>query len=234
MPNSSTDDPLYPDLDPISIDRLTRYIEQALLQTPQLRQVWVSGEISSASFHPSGIYFTLKDKLGKASLPAVVWKSQIPELETKPQAGMEVLAFGTISVYAPHGKYQFQVQQVLPLGEGLQALRLQRLKQRLSTEGLFDLERKQPLPTHPQTIGVVTSSTAAAWGDIQRVLRSRYPGVLVLLSPATVQGETAPKSILLTERLRQRTGGRSHHHRWSSRGVNSGKRRGRNGGSELF
>lgn len=195
MSNNSTDDPLYPDLDLISIDRLTRYIEQALLQTPQLRQVWVSGEVSSASFHPSGIYFTLKDRLGKASLPAVVWKSQIPELETKPQAGMEVLAFGTISVYAPHGKYQFQVQQVLPLGEGLQALRLQRLKQRLSTEGLFDLERKQPLPTHPQTIGVVTSSTAAAWGDIQRVLRSRYPGVLVLLSPATVQGETAPKSI---------------------------------------
>lgn len=188
-------DSLYPDLDPISIDRLTRYIEQALLQTPQLRQVWVSGEVSSASFHPSGIYFTLKDKLGKASLPAVVWKSQIPELETKPQAGMEILAFGTISVYAPHGKYQFQVQQVLPLGEGLQALRLQRLKQRLSTEGLFDLERKQPLPTHPQTIGVVTSSTAAGWGDIQRVLLSRYPGVLVLLSPATVQGETAPKSI---------------------------------------
>jgi exodeoxyribonuclease VII large subunit len=195
MPNSSTDDPLYPDLNPISIDRLTRYIEQALLQTTELRQVWVSGEVSSASFHPSGIYFTLKDKLGKASLPAVVWKSQIPELETKPQAGMEVLAFGTISVYAPHGKYQLQVQQVLPLGEGLQSLRLQRLKQRLSTEGLFDLERKQPLPTHPQTIGVVTSSTAAAWGDIQRVLRSRYPGVLVLLSPATVQGEAAPSSI---------------------------------------
>jgi exodeoxyribonuclease VII large subunit len=195
MPNSSTNDPLYPDLDPISIDRLTRYIEQALLQTPQLRQVWVSGEVSSASFHPSGIYFTLKDKLGKATLPAVVWKTQIPELETKPQAGMEVLAFGTISVYAPHGKYQFQVQQVLPLGEGLQALRLQRLRQRLSAEGLFDLERKQPLPTHPQTIAVVTSSTAAAWGDIQRVLLSRYPGVLVLLSPATVQGEAAPSSI---------------------------------------
>jgi exodeoxyribonuclease VII large subunit len=195
MPNSSTDDALYPDLDPISIDRLTRYIEQALLQTPQLRQVWVSGEVSSASFHPSGIYFTLKDKLGKATLPAVVWKTQIPELETKPQAGMEVLAFGTISVYAPHGKYQFQVQQVLALGEGLQALRLQRLKQRLSAEGLFDLERKQPLPAHPQTIAVVTSSTAAAWGDIQRVILSRYPGVLVLLSPATVQGEAAPSSI---------------------------------------
>jgi exodeoxyribonuclease VII large subunit len=123
--------------------------------------------------------------------------TEIPELETKPQSGMELLAFGTISFYAPYGKYQFQVQQVLPLGEGLQALRLQRLKQRLSAEGLFDRERKQPLPTYPQTIAVVTSSTAAAWGDIQKTLLSRYPGVLVLLSPATVQGEAAPNSIEL-------------------------------------
>jgi exodeoxyribonuclease VII large subunit len=188
-------DPVDPDLDPISIDQLTDYIEQALLYTPELQQVWVNGEVSSASVHPSGIYFTLKDRIGKASVPAVVWKSQIPALEIRPQPGMQVLAFGKISVYAPHGKYQFQVQQVLPLGEGLQALKLQRLKQRLAAEGLFDRDRKQLLPVHPRTIAVVTSATAAAWGDIQRVLRSRYPGMLVLLSPATVQGEAAPQSI---------------------------------------
>jgi exodeoxyribonuclease VII large subunit len=186
---------LDPDLDPISIDQLTDYIEQALLDTPELRRVWVSGEVSSASAHPSGIYFTLKDRVGKACVPAVVWKSQVPQLETKPQVGMQVLALGKISVYAPHGKYQLQVQQVLPLGEGVQALRLQRLKQRLAAEGLFDRDRKQLLPVHPRTIAVVTSATAAAWGDIQRVVRSRYPGLRVLLSPATVQGETAPQSI---------------------------------------
>ncbi len=188
-------EPANPGFEPISIDQLTNYIEQALLDTPELQQVWVSGEVSSASSHPSGIYFTLKDRIGKASVPAVVWKSQIPELEIQPQPGMQVLAFGKISVYAPHGKYQFQVQQVLPLGEGLQALKLQRLKQRLAAEGLFDRERKQLLPAHPRIIAVVTSSTAAAWGDIQRVLRSRYPGMLVLFSPATVQGEAAPQSI---------------------------------------
>jgi exodeoxyribonuclease VII large subunit len=191
-----------PDIDPISIDRLTSYIEQALLQTPQLRQVWVTGEVSSATHHPSGIYFNLKDKVGKAVLPAVVWKSQIPELETKPQVGMEVLAFGRIAVYAPHGKYQFQVQQVLPMGEGLQALKLQKLKQRLSAEGLFDREHKRSLPTQPQIIAVVTSPTAAAWGDIRRTLLSRYPGVFVLFSPATVQGEAAPQS-KLARRLRR-------------------------------
>jgi exodeoxyribonuclease VII large subunit len=184
-----------PDFEPISIDQLTDYIEQALLDTPELQQVWVSGEVSSASTHPSGIYFTLKDRVGRACVPAVVWKSQISELEVKPQLGMQVLAFGRISVYAPHGKYQFQVQQVLPLGEGLQALKLQKLKQRLAAEGLFDRERKQLLPIHPRIIAVITSATAAAWGDIQRVVRSRYPGMLILFSPATVQGETAPQSI---------------------------------------
>jgi exodeoxyribonuclease VII large subunit len=198
MPNRTHAPPttnLYPQIDPISIDALTDHIAHALANTPEVRHVWVSGEVSSASFHPSGIYFTLKDPKGKASVPAVVWKSQVPELEEKPQVGTQVLAFGKISVYAPHGKYQFQVQQILPLGEGLQALRLQRLKQQLSAEGLFDLERKQPLPFHPQTIAVVTAPTAAAWGDIQRVLLSRYPGVKVLLSPATVQGDAAPRSI---------------------------------------
>jgi exodeoxyribonuclease VII large subunit len=194
MPNNFLNNS-FPELDPISVDRLTSYIEQALLQTPELRQVWVCGEVSSATHHPSGIYFNLKDKVGRASLPAVIWKSQIPDLETKPQVGMEVLAFGKIAVYAPHGKYQFQVQQVLPLGEGLQALKLQKLRQRLSAEGLFDSQRKQTLPTQPQTIAVITSPTAAAWGDIRRTLLSRYPGVLVLLSPATVQGESAPQSI---------------------------------------
>ena len=187
--------PVEPDLESISIDRLTSYIEQSLLETPELQHVWVNGEVSSASNHPSGIYFTLKDRIGRASVPAVVWKSQIPELEVHPQSGMQVLAFGRISVYAPHGKYQFQVQQVLPLGEGLQALKLQRLKQRLAAEGLFDRDRKQLLPAHPRTIAVVTSATAAAWGDIQKVWRSRYPGLRVLLSPATVQGESAPQSI---------------------------------------
>jgi exodeoxyribonuclease VII large subunit len=184
------------DLEPQSIDRLTKYIERALTQTPELRQVWVTGEVSSANFHPSGIYFTLKDPVGQAALPSVIWKSRIPDLETKPQVGTQVLAFGSIAVYAPHGKYQFQVQQVLPLGEGLQALRERKLRLRLASEGLFDLDRKQPLPYHPRTIAVVTSPTAAAWGDIQRTILSRYPGLRVLLSPATVQGELAPQTIV--------------------------------------
>jgi exodeoxyribonuclease VII large subunit len=83
---------------PLSIERLTSYIEQALTQAPKLRQVWVSGEVSSMTSHPSGIYFTLKDPLSKAVVPAVVWKNQISELKTKPQVGTQILAFGKITV----------------------------------------------------------------------------------------------------------------------------------------
>ncbi len=84
---------------------------------------------------------------------------------------------------------------MLPAGEGLQALRYRQLKARLAAEGLFDVERKRPLPTYPQTLAVVTSTQAAAWGDIQRTLAQRSPGMKVLLSPATVQGPQAPASI---------------------------------------
>jgi exodeoxyribonuclease VII large subunit len=78
----------------------------------------------------------------------------------------------------------------------LQALRDRQLKQRLESEGLFDPDTKMSLPSHPQTVAVVTSANAAAWGDIQRTLGMRYPGLKVLLSPAIVQGEQAPKSIV--------------------------------------
>ena len=85
--------------------------------------------------------------------------------------------------------------QVLPGGAGLKALRYRQLRQRLAAEGLFDSERKRPLPAHVETLAVVTSQEAAAWGDIQRSLLQRHPGLMILLSPATVQGTQAPASI---------------------------------------
>ena len=112
-----------------------------------------------------------------------------------PAVGEQIIVLGSIRLYPARGEYQLSVWQAIPAGVGLQALRFQQLKNRLTAEGLFDDERKQPLPTHPQTIAVVTSPTAAAWGDIQKTLKSRYPGLQVLFSPATVQGEQAPNSI---------------------------------------
>jgi exodeoxyribonuclease VII large subunit len=166
---------------------------QSLLQTPQLQQLWVMGEVSSANQANSGIYFTLKDPEGNTAINCVIWQRQIPRLAIQPQAGEQVYLLGSIALYAPQGKYQLQVQQVLPAGEGLQALRLQQLRQRLQQAGLFD--RQLPLPAYPQTIAVVTSPQAAAWGDIRRTIALRYPGIAILFSPATVQGDSAPKSI---------------------------------------
>ncbi len=180
----------------VSVAGLTSYIQQLLEPDEQLRQVWVTGEVSSASKYPSGLFFTLQDPEAKATISCVVWKSQLNKLMQLPVQGEQLIILGSIRVYPQRGQYQLIVWQALPAGEGLQALRYRQLRLRLEAEGLFDPERKRSLPTHPQTIAVVTSPQAAAWGDIQRTLKQRYPGLHVLFSPALVQGEQAPLSIL--------------------------------------
>ena len=179
----------------LSIAGLTDYIQSLLEEDSILRQVWVTGEVSSANNHRTGLFFTLKDTDGNASIKCITWKSQIPRLAQMPAVGEQIIVLGSIRLYPARGEYQLSVWQAIPAGVGLQALRFQQLKNRLTAEGLFDEERKQSLPTHPQTIAVVTSPTAAAWGDIRKTLKSRYPGLQVLFSPATVQGEQAPNSI---------------------------------------
>ncbi|HEY9669905.1 MAG TPA: exodeoxyribonuclease VII large subunit [Waterburya sp.] len=180
----------------LSVTGLTDYIQELLEQDDQLRQVWVIGEVSSASQHRSGVFFTLQDPDSKASIQCVVWTSQLGKLVQLPMSGEQLIVLGSIRVYPQRGQYQLSVWQALPAGEGLQALRYRQLRNRLEAEGLFDSERKRLLPAHPQIIAVVTSPQAAAWGDIQRTLRRRYPGLRVLLSPAQVQGELAPASIV--------------------------------------
>lgn len=180
----------------LSVAGLTDYLRLLLEQDQILRQVWVTGEVSSASHHRSGLFFTLKDTDGTASIKCVAWNSQLVKLAQMPVAGEQLIILGSIRVYPQRGEYQLTVWQVLPAGVGLQALRYQQLKKRLEAEGLFDTARKRSLPLHPQTIAVVTSPTAAAWGDIQKTLKQRYPGLHILFSPATVQGEQAPTSIV--------------------------------------
>ncbi len=190
----------------LSVGGLTDYIQELLEQDNQLRQVWVTGEVSSANRHRIGIFFTLQDPDSKASIQCVVWNSQLSKLVQQPVPGEQLIILGSIRVYPQRGQYQLSVWQALPAGEGLQALRYRQLRNRLEAEGLFAEERKRPLPTHPQIIGVVTSPQAAAWGDIQRTLRRRYPGLRVLLSPAQVQGEQAPASIVAAIKRVERDG----------------------------
>lgn len=180
----------------VSVGGLTEYIRELLEDDPQLHQVWVTGEVSSAKPHRSGLFFTLQDPDTGASIDAVIWQSQLQQVAVLPQPGEEVIVLGSLRLYAKRGQYSLHVWQSLPAGEGLQALRLRQLRLRLAAEGLFDDELKQPLPTYPTTVAVVTSPHAAAWGDIQRTLRQRHLGLRVLLSPATVQGDQAPRSIV--------------------------------------
>ncbi|MDZ8050260.1 MAG: exodeoxyribonuclease VII large subunit [Aulosira sp. ZfuVER01] len=180
----------------LSVAGLTDYIRLLLEQDEQLRQVWVTGEVSSANHHRSGLFFTLQDPDGTAGIKCVAWNSQVAKLAQLPIPGEQLIILGSLRVYPQRGEYQLSVWQALPAGVGLQALRYQQLKNRLLAEGLFDPERKRSLPPHPQTIAAITSPTAAAWGDIQRTLKQRYPGLHVLFSPATVQGEQAPESIV--------------------------------------
>lgn len=180
----------------LSVGGLVDYIKAVLEDDPTLRQVWVVGEVSSANNHAKGLFFNLTDPDTGATINAVAWRSQQARLTTMPTVGDQVIALGTVKVYPQRSSYQLTVWQVLPSGDGLKALRYRQLRQRLAAEGLFDPEFKRPLPALPQTLAVVSSPQAAAWGDIQRSLRHHHPGLHVLFSPATVQGDTAPASIV--------------------------------------
>jgi exodeoxyribonuclease VII large subunit len=193
--NHYTPSLLVPDM-PLSVGGVTGYIQEVLEQDEQLRQIWITGEVTSATRYRSGLFFTLQDPDVKASISCVVWNSYLERLATLPTAGEQIIILGRIHVHPQRGQYQLVVWQALPAGEGLRALRYRQLRLRLEAEGLFDPSRKRPLPAHPQVVAVVTSPQAAAWGDIQRTLRRRYPGLHVLFSPALVQGHQAPDSIV--------------------------------------
>jgi exodeoxyribonuclease VII large subunit len=190
----------------LSVGGLTSYIQDLLEQDSQLMQVWVTGEVSSTSNYQSGLFFTLQDPDAKATISCVVWKSQLGKLATLPVKGEQLILLGRISLYPQRGSYQLVVWQVLPAGEGLRSLRYRQLRQRLELEGLFDDDRKQPLPPYPQAIAVVTSPQAAAWGDIKRTLKRRHPGIQVLFSPAIVQGDQAAVSIVQAMQRVERDG----------------------------
>ncbi|MBC7972293.1 MAG: exodeoxyribonuclease VII large subunit [Verrucomicrobia bacterium] len=180
----------------LSVAGLTAYIQALLEQDAHLSQVWLTGEVSSATRYRSGLFFTLQDPDAKAAISCVVWNSQLEKLTTLPAQGEQLIILGRIRLHPQRGQYQLIVWQALPAGEGLRALRYRQLRHRLDSEGLFSPACKRSLPIHPQVVAVVTSPQAAAWGDIQRTLRRRYAGLHVLFSPALVQGEQAPASIV--------------------------------------
>ena len=138
-------------------------------------------------------------------VPVVMFRNANQHLKFEPEHGMKILAHGTISVYLPHGKYQFILTELLPDGLGALHLAYLQLKDKLSKEGLFALEHKLPLPRFPKKIGVVTSPTGAAIRDIIRVATRRYPGIHIIISPSKVQGEDAVDELITgIQRLHER------------------------------
>ena len=156
--------------------------------------MWVVGELTSYTEHASGHrYFTLKDE--QSQLRCVMWRSTQIQRDFKPESGMEVVARGRLTVYERSGQYQLTVQRLMPAGMGAQQQALEALKRKLQKEGLFDEERKRPLPAFPTTLGVLTSASGAAFRDILNVLSRRFAGLRVVLRPAVVQGAGAVASI---------------------------------------
>ena len=156
--------------------------------------VWVEGEISNYRPAPSGhVYFTLKD--ADAQLPIVLFRRQAMLLRFRPEDGLHVLVRGRIGVYEQRGQLQLVAETMEPVGAGSLQLAFEQLKQRLKAEGLFDADRKRPLPPFPRTVGIVTSPTGAVIRDFLNVVSRRHVGLNVLLYPVSVQGDSAPAEV---------------------------------------
>lgn len=157
--------------------------------------VWVEGEVSNFRAAQSGhLYFTLKDE--KAQIRCVCFRDQVRGLRFRPEDGLKVTVRGGISVYEARGEYQIYVSHIEPVGLGALQLAFEQLTKRLEAEGLFDAERKKPIPALPRRIGIVSSPQGAAIRDILRVLRRRFPNLHVLLFPVKVQGDGAAEEIV--------------------------------------
>lgn len=176
----------------ISVSALNEQIKNLLETT--FMQVAVEGELSRITYHNSGhIYFTLKDSA--SALSGVMFRGNASRLRFRLEEGLKVVVQGGITLYKPRGSYQINAVSIEPAGQGALALAYEQLKKQLSEEGLFDSERKKPLPAFPKKIALITSATGAALQDMKRVAAHRWPLAELLVYDSIVQGEQAPFSL---------------------------------------
>ena len=184
----------------LSVWELTSDIKRLLEKS--VGAVWVSGEITNLRAQNSGhVYFTLKDVAAQVS--CVLFRSSAAQRELLGD-GKKVLLHGDVTVYEARGQYQLIVREIEAQGIGTLQIQFEKLKQKLTAEGLFAPERKRALPKFPQRIGLVTSPTGAAIRDVLHVIQRRNPGLEIILAPARVQGDGAAKEITEAVKLLNR------------------------------
>jgi exodeoxyribonuclease VII large subunit len=181
-----------PDIKVFRIGELTRDIKRVLEEAHPI--IWVEGEVSNLAKPNSGhLYLTLKDE--EAPLKSVVYRAVALRMRFDLRDGMRVVARGRLTVYAPRGEYQLQIEEIQPKGIGPLELAFRQLKEKLSVKGYFEKGRKKPLPRIPRRIALVTSPTGSAVRDILEILARRWPNAEVWVCPVRVQGEGAAVEI---------------------------------------
>ena len=175
-----------------SVTRLNREVRAVI--EGNFGAQWIEGELSNFARPASGHwYFSLKDP--SSQVRCAMFKPKAAQVRFRPADGMQVMIYARVTFYEPRGEFQLVAEHMEPAGEGLLRLQFEQLKQKLAAEGLFEADRKRPLPPWPGGIGVVTSGTGAALRDILHVLARRNPGIPVFVYPTAVQGASAAKEI---------------------------------------
>ncbi|PJZ45352.1 exodeoxyribonuclease VII large subunit [Leptospira brenneri] len=181
----------------LSVSEVNRLIKTKLQDSLEFKNIWVKGEISNHSqTNSSGhMYFSLKDT--SSVIKCAFFSFQAKNYKGTPlRNGMEILVYGSISVYEPGGYYSLTVQKVEEIGEGDILLKIEKLKKALHEKGIFDPTHKRPLPKFPKRLGIVTSPKGAAVEDIIRIATDLNPSIQILVSPCLVQGDGAETSII--------------------------------------
>lgn len=178
-----------------SVSQVNEYVKLTIDRSEVLSNVWIRGEISNFKnqYSTGHLYLSLKD--GDSMIKAVMFRSYAQKLRFMPRDGDKVIIHGKVSVYSARGEYQVYIDEMQPDGIGALAQAFERLKQKLMIEGLFNEAHKKPIPQNPKRVGVITSASGAAIHDILNVSGRRAAGVEIVIFPALVQGDTAPKSL---------------------------------------
>jgi len=176
----------------LSVSEITNSVKRVLEKS--FKGIKIVGEISNFKAHFSGHwYFTLKDT--NAQISCTMWKGNNSRVRFTPEDGMKIIVSGNISVYPPRGSYQIDVRSMKAAGVGELQAAFERLKQRLSDEGLFDVANKKAVTRLPKRIGIVTAIDSAAFRDMVSVAERRFPLVELVVASSKVQGDGAAENI---------------------------------------